>query len=81
MKILIEVNFASPLKLKELNKKWRRKSYTPKVLSFYYGDRDKDGNISLGEVLVNREHQKDQKELIGHGVRNLLRDWKVAGGR
>lgn len=39
MKVTVEVNFLSPKKMQELNKKWRGKSYVPAVLSFPYFDK------------------------------------------
>ncbi|MEX1061705.1 MAG: rRNA maturation RNase YbeY [Patescibacteria group bacterium] len=51
MKLTVEVNFVSPKKMQEMNKKMRGKSYVPAVLSFSYWEPTEEGML-LGEVLI-----------------------------
>ncbi len=83
MKFTVEVNFAPPKKIQQLNKEMRGKDYVPAVLSFAYYEPREDGML-LGEVLICKsEAQKLAKknevtleeqinQLAIHGTKHIL---------
>lgn len=81
----ISLLFVGRKRAKDLNIKYRNKSYIPQVLGFpMKQDRDPDGMIRLGDIVVCTQKlkyeavlkQKTIKEVLGewllHGVDNLL---------
>jgi probable rRNA maturation factor len=78
------VSLISDSKMKKLNKKYLDRDQTTDVLSFEINEKQEDGTIYLGDVVVNKEQARIQakdyentleeeiSELVAHGVLHLL---------
>ncbi|OQX01020.1 rRNA maturation RNase YbeY [Candidatus Parcubacteria bacterium A4] len=69
-KASISVAFINSKKMRELNRKYRKKDKPTDVLSFFAGEKD-----SLGEIIICPEEVMGKRELIScliHGVLHLL---------
>jgi probable rRNA maturation factor len=71
----IEVSFAEGEKVRELNRRYRKKDRSTDVLSFAYGE--KDG--LLGDVIICREVAKKNAPLFGNSYRQELKRLVVHG--
>jgi probable rRNA maturation factor len=83
-KIYISVTLSNDSTIKELNKKYLKKNSITDVLSFEINEKQKDGTLYLGDVVVNKDQAKRQardydntveeeiSDLVAHGVLHLL---------
>lgn len=76
---IININFVSKLRLRALNKKYRKIDQDAFVLSFPIWENleelPKTGAILLGDIFISRDHLKDKKdlkELINHSLDHLV---------
>lgn len=73
--IELSVNIVSPIKIKNLNKKYRNKNKVTDVLSFPAGDNNlnKYGIMPLGDIFICSSYvHKDGKRFLVHGLLHLL---------
>ncbi len=82
--IHISVKLTTDKEMQALNKEYRDKDYATDVLSFEIGEQTGEGELYLGDVVVNVEQAKRQAEeygntleeevaqLVEHGVLHLL---------
>lgn len=80
----ISVSIVDDKEMKLLNKKYMDRDYATDVLSFEIKEKQEDGSLYLGDVIVNKDQAKRQardygndfeseiSELVGHGVLHLL---------
>lgn len=83
-KTYISVFITDDREMKKLNKKYLGRDYTTDVLSFEIKEKQEDGTLYLGDIVVNKDQAKRQakdygndleeeiSELVGHGVLHLL---------
>lgn len=71
----IELSFATEDKVRELNRRYRKKDRPTDVLSFAYGE--KEG--LLGEVIICREVARKNAPLFGNSYRRELKRLVVHG--
>ena len=83
-KTFISVYITDDKEMKKLNKEYLERDYTTDVLSFEIKERQEDGTLYLGDIVVNKDQAKRQakdydndleeeiSELVGHGVLHLL---------
>jgi probable rRNA maturation factor len=81
---VVNVSFVGDVEMQELNLKYRGKDYATDVLSFEIEEKNSEGNLLVGEIVVNLEQAKRQapdydntleeeiSELVGHGILHLL---------
>jgi probable rRNA maturation factor len=82
--IYINVRISNDKEIKKLNKKYLKRDYVTDVLSFEMKEKQEDGSLYLGEIIVNKDEAKRQApkydndfeheiaELVAHGVLHLL---------
>jgi probable rRNA maturation factor len=80
----ISVFITGDKEMKRLNKKYLGRDYATDVLSFEIKDKQEDGSLYIGDIVVNKDQAKRQakdydndleeeiSELVGHGVLHLL---------
>lgn len=83
-KTFISVFITDDKEMKKLNKEYLDRDYTTDVLSFEINEKQEDGSLYLGDIVVNKDQAKRQaktyendfeeeiSELVGHGVLHLL---------
>ncbi|MBP7785969.1 rRNA maturation RNase YbeY [Patescibacteria group bacterium] len=83
-KTFISVFITDDKEMKKLNKEYLNRDYTTDVLSFEINEKQEDGSLYLGDIVVNKDQAKRQaktyendfeeeiSELVGHGVLHLL---------
>lgn len=83
-KTFISVFITNDKEMKKLNKEYLGRDYTTDVLSFEIKEKQEDGSMYLGDIVVNKDQAKRQckdyendleeeiSELVGHGVLHLL---------
>lgn len=83
-KTFISVLIIDDKETRKLNKKYLNRDYTTDVLSFEIKEKQDDGSLYLGDIVVNKDQAKRQaktyendfeeeiSELVGHGVLHLL---------
>ncbi|MBW6441507.1 rRNA maturation RNase YbeY [Patescibacteria group bacterium] len=83
-KTFISVYITDDKEMKKLNKEYLDRDYTTDVLSFEIKEKQDDGTLYLGDIVVNKDQAKRQakdydndleeeiSELVGHGVLHLL---------
>lgn len=83
-KTFISVYITDDKEMKKLNKEYLGRDYTTDVLSFEIKEKQEDGSLYLGDIVVNKDQAKRQasdydndleeeiSELVGHGVLHLL---------
>ena len=83
-KTFISVFITDDKDMKKLNKEYLNRDYTTDVLSFEINEKQEDGSLYLGDIVVNKDQAKRQckeygndleeeiSELVGHGVLHLL---------
>ena len=82
--IHISVKISGDKEIQRLNKKYLKRDYTTDVLSFETKEKQQDGSLYLGDIIVNRDQAARQAkkydndleheiaELTAHGVLHLL---------
>ena len=64
----------------DLNKKYRKMSYVPQVLSFpMKTERDKDGRIRIGDIVICTEKLKYEKFFLKKDLYEVLEGWLKHG--
>lgn len=83
-KTFISIFITDDKEMKKLNKMYLNRDYTTDVLSFEINEKQEDGSLYLGDIVVNKDQAKRQaktyendfeeevSELVGHGVLHLL---------
>lgn len=83
--IIVNLIFVGRNKMKKLVETYKKESETLPVLSFTYDEKNKDGEVLLGEIVVcypqavllaaerNRKVEETIITLIKHGIENLLK--------
>jgi len=68
--------FCGRVRAKKLNMKYRQMSYVPQVLSFgLNSDRDGDGLMRLGDVVICNEKFKYEVKFSGKKTDEVLEEW------
>jgi len=68
--------FCGKVKARKLNMSYRQMSYVPQVLSFGLdSDRDSDGLIRLGDVVICNEKLKYEVKFSGKKLDEVLEEW------
>lgn len=76
----ISVVFVGRKKAKDLNIRYRNKSYIPQVLGFPLSrDRDSDGLIRLGDIVICTQKLKYEAVFQKKSVDEILADWLLHG--
>lgn len=77
--IKVDLAIVNNEKMRALNREHRGQDKAVEVLAFPYNEELPDGIYFLGEIVVNRDQAKSKEEileLVKHGARNLLGDFK-----
>ena len=78
--IELSVVFVGRKKAKELNIKYRQKSYVPQVLGFPLSlVRDADGMVHLGDIVICTQKLKYESKFQQKLVGLILKEWVVHG--
>ena len=76
----LSVIFVGRKKAKELNMKYRQKSYIPQVLGFPMSrNADSDGYIRLGDVVICTEKLKYEVNFLNKSRSEILTEWMIHG--
>ena len=67
-KVSASVSIVNDEQMQALNKKFRSKDYITDVLSFTANERTPEGELLLGEIVINRNQAKRQAKELGHSV-------------
>ncbi len=82
--IQISVTVTGDEEIQELNRKYLKRDEPTDVLSFEISEKQEDGSLYLGDVIINRQQAERQAknygndleheiaELAGHGILHLL---------
>jgi probable rRNA maturation factor len=82
--IYVSVTLSNDSELKKMNKKYLDRDFTTDVLSFEINEKQEDGTLYLGDIVVNKDQAKRQakdydnsfeeeiSDLVGHGILHLL---------
>lgn len=71
----IQVSLVKGKEIQTLNKKYLKKDYPTDVLSFNINETLPDGRYYLGDVVINLDLAKTEREvarLAEHGIKHLL---------
>ena len=83
-KAYISVFITDDKEMKNLNKEYLDRDYSTDVLSFEIMEKQEDGSLYIGDIVVNKDQARRQakkyendfeeeiSELVGHGVLHLL---------
>lgn len=83
-RIYISVTITDDKEVRAFNKKYLHKDYPTDVLSFNIDEKMENGDLYLGDVVVNKDQaarqakkikngvEKEISELAGHGILHLL---------
>jgi len=64
----------------DLNKKYRKMSYVPQVLSFpMKAEKDKDGRVRIGDMVICTEKLKYEKIFLKKDLYEVLESWLKHG--
>jgi rRNA maturation RNase YbeY len=78
--IEIGVLFIGSKKAKDLNMKYRQKSYIPQVLGFPLSrEVDGDGMIRLGDIIICTQKLKYEAKFKKKSIEWILSDWLLHG--
>ncbi len=84
-KVKLSLNFVGKRKAEQLNIDYRKVNYVPEVLAFPMHDKEPDGFLHLGDVVVCFPLARNQamkrkrmvneiiEELLEHGIRNIVK--------
>lgn len=76
----LSVVFVGRKKAKELNIKYRQKSYIPQVLGFPMSkEKDVDGMIRLGDIVICTQKLKYESVFLKKDIDEVLEEWLVHG--
>ena len=76
----ISVLFVGRKRAKDLNIRYRNKSYIPQVLGFPLSrDRDSDGLVRLGDIVICTQKLKYEAVFQKKSVNEILADWLLHG--
>ena len=76
----LSVIFVGRKKAKDLNIKYRDKTYVPQVLGFPMSkEADNDGMIRLGDVVICTQKLKYEVRFQNKGLEMILKEWMVHG--
>ena len=79
-KVELSINFVGRKKAKELNIKYRSKSYIPQVLGFPMSKfADVDGKVWLGDIVICTQKLKYESKFLKKNIDIVLADWLVHG--
>ena len=65
--------FASDEQMKEFNKKYRKIDRETDVLSFPLGEKDPEGSINLGDIIISIDSASRQAQELGHSLEEELK--------
>lgn len=71
--------FCGKDKAKELNRKYRKRSYVPQVLSFKMGERDVDGVTRLGDIVICVDKFFEDVSRTQESKKKIIKDWICHG--
>ena len=83
--LLVNLVFVGRNKMKKLSETYKKENEALPVLSFTYDEKNKDGEVLLGEIVVcypqavllaaerNRKVEETIMTLVKHGIENLLK--------
>lgn len=76
----LSVYFVGRKKAKDLNLKYREKSYIPQVLGFPMSkEADVDGKVRLGDIVICTQKLKYEVKYQKSTIEKILYDWLVHG--
>ncbi|MFA5895235.1 MAG: rRNA maturation RNase YbeY [Candidatus Shapirobacteria bacterium] len=76
----VSVIFVGRKKAKDLNIKYRQKSYIPQVLGFPMSmEKDADGVTRLGDIVICTQKLKYEAVFLGKSQKVVLEEWLLHG--
>ena len=76
----LSIIFVGRKKAKDLNIKYRQKSYIPQVLGFPMSkEKDVDGMIRLGDIVICTQKLKYESIFLKKDIDKVLEEWMVHG--
>lgn len=76
----LSIIFVGRKKAKDLNIKYRQKSYIPQVLGFPMSkEKDADGLIRLGDIVICTQKLKYESVFLKKDIDKVLEEWMVHG--
>ncbi|OGC59930.1 rRNA maturation RNase YbeY [candidate division WWE3 bacterium RIFCSPLOWO2_01_FULL_42_11] len=67
-KVSASVSIVNDEQMQKLNKKYRSKDYFTDVLSFTINEKTPEGELLLGEIVINRDAAARQAIELGHST-------------
>lgn len=76
----LSIIFVGRKKAKDLNVKYRQKTYIPQVLGFPMSkEKDVDGLIHLGDIVICTQKLKYESIFLKKDIDKVLEEWMVHG--
>jgi probable rRNA maturation factor len=69
----VSVIFTSDEKIREYNREYRNIDHETDVLSFPFGERNLEGKINLGDIIISIDAAKRQAQELGHSIDEELK--------
>jgi len=69
----VSIIFTSDEKIREYNREFRNIDRETDVLSFPLGERNLEGKVNLGDIIISIETAKRQAQELGHSINEELK--------